>query len=161
MNSDRTSLGKLVSVIHRYGHGFFDNEFPDVEIGHGPRNFLAALYCREGINQDELSEYLMMDKTTTARAIKKLVDTGYVTRSRERRDRRYYHLFLTEKGKSLAPKIWESRIRWSDVLGEGFTDEEKRLFYSFLERAAENAARSRERKQERPFESTAGEIVSL
>lgn len=146
MNIDRSSLGKLVSIIHRYGHCFFDHEFSDVEIGHGPRNFLAALYCREGISQDELSEYLMMDKTTTARAIKKLVDTGYVTRIREASDRRFYHLYLTDKGRDLAPRIWETRRRWSEVLGEGLTDEEKKLFYSFLERAAEKAATFKEEK---------------
>lgn len=145
MHFDRTSLGKLVSVIHRYGHCFFDHEFSDVEIGHGPRNFLAALYCREGISQDELSEYLMMDKTTTARAIKKLVDTGYVTRSREERDRRFYHLYLTDKGRALAPRIWETRKQWTETLSEGFSEEEEKLFYFYLERAANNAARFRDK----------------
>src|SRR6056297_2455539 len=141
MNSSSTSLGRLVSAIHRYGHCFFDHLFSDIEIGHGPRNFLAALYLREGISQDELSECLMMDKTTTARAVKKLEDAGYVTRSREERDRRYYHLYLTDKGRALAPRIWETRKQWTEILSEGFSEEEEKLFYSYLERAADNAAR--------------------
>ena len=145
MNSSSTSLGRLVSAIHRYGHCFFDHLFSDIEIGHGPRNFLAALYLREGISQDELSEYLMMDKTTTARAVKKLEDAGYVTRSREEMDRRYYHLYLTDKGRALAPRIWETRKQWTEILSEGFSEEEEKLFYSYLERAADNAARLRDK----------------
>ncbi len=138
------SIGKMVSVIHRYGHSYFDHEFSDLDIGHGPRNFLAALFCREGMTQDELSEFLMMDKTTTARAVKQLVQAGYVTRRRDEDDHRYYHLYLTDKARDLAPRIWDARSKWTEVLSRGFTEEEKELIYTFLERAADNAARFRE-----------------
>lgn len=138
------SIGKMVSVIHRYGHSYFDHEFSDLDIGHGPRNFLAALFCREGMTQDELSESLMMDKTTTARAVKQLVQAGYVIRKRDEDDHRYYHLYLTDKARDLAPRIWDARSKWTEVLSKGFTEEEKELIYIFLERAADNAAGFRE-----------------
>ncbi len=142
---DQRSIGKLISIIHRYGHSYFDSVFADIKIGHGPRNFLAALFCREGMTQEELSESLMMDKTTTARAIKKLVDEGYVIRKRDENDRRYYHLYLTEKAKRLAPRIWEARARWAEVLSKGFSEEEKDMIYDYLSKAAQNAAAFKER----------------
>lgn len=144
--SEQRSIGKLISVIHRYGHSYFDSEFADLDIGHGPRNFLAALFCREGMTQEELSESLMMDKTTTARAIRKLVDEGYVVRRRDEKDRRYYHLYLTDKAKVLAPRIWEARARWAEVLSRGFSEEEKEMIYNLFNRLAENAAEFRERE---------------
>lgn len=136
-------IGKLVSIIHRYGHSYFDSVFSGLDVGHGPRNFLAALFCREGMTQDELSESLMMDKTTTARAVKKLLQAGYIIRKRDERDHRYFHLYLTDKAQALAPLIWETRARWTAVLSRGFTEEEKEQIYSFLQRAADNAARFR------------------
>ncbi len=141
----RRSIGKMVSVIHRYGHSYFDNEFSQLDIGHGPRNFLAAIYRREGMSQDELSENLQMDKTTTARAVKRLLETGYITRKRDQKDRRSYHIYLTEKGKELAPRIWETRARWTKVLSQGFTENEQELIYKFLSRAASNAAEFRKK----------------
>jgi len=133
-------IGKLISIIHRYGHSYFDSVFSGLDIGHGPRNFLAALFCREGMTQDELSESLMMDKTTTARAVKKLLQAGYIVRKRDEKDHRYYHLYLTYKALELAPFIWEARARWTAILSKGFTEEEKEQIYSFLQRAADNAA---------------------
>lgn len=143
---EQRSIGKLISVIHRYGHSYFDSVFADINIGHGPRNFLAALFCREGMTQEELSESLMMDKTTTARAIRKLVDEGYVVRRRDEKDRRYYHLYLTDKAKMLAPRIWEARARWAEVLSRGFSEEEKEMIYNLFNRLAENAAEFREKE---------------
>ncbi|WP_243466358.1 MFS transporter [Methanosarcina mazei] len=52
---------------------------------------------------ESLSDYLKIDKGTTARAIQKLVDEGYVFRQRDEKDRRSYRVFLTEKGKKLEP----------------------------------------------------------
>lgn len=138
------SAGKLFSVIHRYARHFFESEFSNLDIGHGPRNFLAALSLREGITQEELSETLMMDKTTTARSVKRLVEKGYVSRRKDEQDHRKYRLFLTEKGKILAPDLWTAREKWTRTLCRGFSEEEQKQIHRFLKRIAENAASSRQ-----------------
>lgn len=74
-------------------------------IGSGQFPFLMRLYREDGINQESLSDYLKIDKGTTARAIQKLVDEGYVFRQRDEKDRRSYRVFLTEKGKKLEPDM--------------------------------------------------------
>ena len=40
--------------------------------------FLLELYKKDGKNQEELSEKLNIDKGTTARAIKKLEEEGFL-----------------------------------------------------------------------------------
>lgn len=66
-------------------------------------------------------------------------------RKRDENDRRYYHLYLTEKAKRLAPRIWEARARWAEVLSKGFSEEEKDMIYDYLSKAAQNAAAFKER----------------
>jgi len=138
------SAGKLFSIIHRYARRFFEHEFAGLDIGHGPRNFLAALSLHEGITQEELSEMLLMDKTTTARSVKTLVEKGYVSRQKDEHDHRKYRLFLTNRGKVLAPDLWTAREKWTRTLCRGFSEEEQQQIHRFLKRIAENAVNSRQ-----------------
>ena len=139
------SLGKWVSIIHRYGRSFIDKEFVEFDIKGGYLQFIHALYRHDGLSQDELSEALSMDKTTTARAIKELVELGYVTKEHDSQDKRFYRLSLTTKGKDVVPKLERTLKRWTEVLGTGFTESESQLALDLLKKMAENAAAFKQR----------------
>ena len=141
------SLGQLLSVIHRNVRALLDLELAHMDIGHGPRRFLVEITLHEGLSQEELSRRLLMDKTTTARAVKRLEDHGYVERRRDREDRRQYHLFPTERARAFFPDIVEARERLKEGLMEGFCESEKDVLFSLLRRVADNAVRLREEKQ--------------
>ena len=103
-----------------------DSEFPDSDIGHGPRRFLVEIALNPGHTQEEISERLLMDKTTTARAVKQLEQRGYIIRKRNDIDKRRYRLDPTEKGKVLLPRVLEARKRALKALSENFSAPEGR-----------------------------------
>jgi len=134
------SLGKWISIIHRYSRSFVDKEFAELDIRGGYLQFVHALYRHDGLSQDELSEALGMDKTTTARAIKELVELGYVTKRHDWQDKRFCRLSLTTKGKDIVPRLERTLERWTEVLDTGFTQSERQLAIDLLKKMAENAA---------------------
>jgi DNA-binding MarR family transcriptional regulator len=84
------------------------------------------LFHEDGINQKNLSNYLQMDKATTTRAIKKLVDEGYIFRQKDKEDKRSYRIFLSEKGKRLEPYMKNIASGWNDILLSSFDDNQKK-----------------------------------
>lgn len=142
---ERVSPGKWLSIIHRCHNAFVDSQFRDLDIGHGPRAFLMALSFQDGVTQDELSSRLWMDKTTTARAVKKLVEFGYVRKERDPQDKRYCHLYITEKGMALIPRILEARKRFKSMMTAGLADEEIEELLRLLEKVATSLMDFREK----------------
>ncbi len=143
------SLGKLFSIIHRNLRSVLDLELVHMDVGHGPRRFLVEITRHEGLSQEELSRRLLMDKTTTARAVKRLEDRGYVLRRRAAEDRRHYHLYPTEKARVFLPDILEARREIQAGLTEGLTSEETEALTALLRRVADNAIGLRKQKQAR------------
>jgi DNA-binding MarR family transcriptional regulator len=87
---------------------------------------------KEGLSQKALSEELLIDKTTTAKAIGKLEEEGYVRRETDPADNRYNLLYLTESGREVLPKVQEVL---NDVRRESqadMDDEEYELLLSLL-----------------------------
>jgi len=139
------SLGKWISIIHRYSRNFVDKEFAEFDIKGGYLQFVHALYRHDGLSQDELSEALGMDKTTTARVIKELVELGYVAKKHDCHDKRFYRLSLTVKGKDIVPRLERTLKRWTEVLGTGFAQDERQLAITLLKKMADNAAAFKQR----------------
>ncbi|AKB79740.1 Transcriptional regulator, MarR family [Methanosarcina horonobensis HB-1 = JCM 15518] len=119
-------IGKAISYLYRYEQIFIGKKIEPYGIGSGQFPFLMRLYREDGINQESLSDYLKIDKGTTARAIQKLVDEGYVFRQRDEKDRRSYRVFLTEKGKKLEPDMKRIASEWEDILFSGFDDSQRK-----------------------------------
>jgi len=138
-SSKEESLGRWISVIHRYGHSYLEKQCGALDISHGHVAFLVGLYYRDDLSQEELSEARGLDKTTTARAIKKLLERGYVSISPDPADKRIHRLHLTAKGRDAAPKIIEFLKRWTAILSQGFSRDEKKILLGSLKRMAENA----------------------
>ncbi|MDO9507980.1 MAG: MarR family winged helix-turn-helix transcriptional regulator [Thermovirgaceae bacterium] len=137
------SFGKWLSIIHRNLCSFMDNAFPGSDIGHGPRRFLVEIALFPGHTQEEISERLLMDKTTTARAVKQLEQRGYINRKRDPYDRRRYRLIPTQKGEEMLPLVLEARRKAHIALSHGFSEEDLAQTASILRRMADNAVRLR------------------
>lgn len=125
MNKDVKSIGKYISILYRQAQSYITHQLRPYNIGSGQYIFLLALYEHDGINQEELSKELMIDKATTARALYKLEKSGYVLRETDPEDRRAYHVFITDKARELKPIIYRTVRAWSDLLGADLSEEEK------------------------------------
>ena len=148
------SLGKWISIIYRYAHAFFDKELAHANVSSGLVPFIYHIFRSDGLSQDELSEMIGIDKTTTARAIKTLVNLGYVSRNHDRVDKRIYRLYLTIKGRALIPEIEQVMAQWTDVILYGLSQEDKSQLQQTLRRMAENAKKFKEGDYKGPANRT-------
>jgi len=69
----------------------------------------------ERITQKELSDILLVDKSTTAKAVNSLVSQGYIKKRACTKDNRFRKLYLTEKGQSIKPKIQKTFLESLDI----------------------------------------------
>ena len=143
MNKSK-SVGRYISCIYRNFHKYMHHQLPEYNIGSGQFHFLMMLYRKDGVNQETLAEKLNIDKATSARAIKKLEEQGFVIRKKDSNDRRNYHIFLTPKAKKLKTNIGKILSNWTDILLEDLSEGEEKQLYSLLEKISKNATKHQE-----------------
>jgi len=131
MNSDE-SIFKWLSIVMRYTHKHINHQMEDLQIGRGQHQYLLTLYHHNGISQEELSKKLGIDKGTTARAVKKLVDNGYIVREVDENDKRAFKLFVTDKAEGYKNKFFEISDEWEATLLEGISEEQQQIIKTAL-----------------------------
>ncbi|WP_233531729.1 MarR family winged helix-turn-helix transcriptional regulator [Paenibacillus alkalitolerans] len=128
------SPGKYISAIYRHMQILITSRLEQYRIGSGQYIFLMTVANKEGISQKALSEELLIDKTTTAKAISKLESEGYVRRETDPADNRYNLLYLTESGRSVMPKVQEVLHDVNGKIRSGMGGEEYELTLSMLQK---------------------------
>ncbi|OME81532.1 MarR family transcriptional regulator [Paenibacillus sp. FSL A5-0031] len=119
-------------------------ELAPYRIGSGQYIFLMAIASQQPITQKALSEKLLIDKTTTAKAIAKLEAEGYVRREVDPADNRYQQLYLTESAQGVVPKVQEALDRVKSRTKQGISDEEYDLFINLLKVVLSNLSKQDE-----------------
>ncbi|MBP1967709.1 MarR family winged helix-turn-helix transcriptional regulator [Paenibacillus aceris] len=139
------SHGQYISAIYRHMQVLISSELAPYRIGSGQYIFLMAIAFQQPITQKALNEKLYIDKTTTAKAITKLEEEGYVRRETDPADNRYHLLYLTDSGREVVPKVQEALARVKNKTRKGITDEEYDLFLSLLNIVLRNLTEQEER----------------
>ncbi|MFS0725229.1 MarR family winged helix-turn-helix transcriptional regulator [Paenibacillus sp. 1P07SE] len=132
------SAGKYVGAIYRHLQILIADELKPYRIGSGQYIFLITIAEREGITQKALSEELLIDKTTTAKAVSKLEAEGYVKRVPSQEDQRFNQLYLTEAGREVLPLVKGKLQGMIGISRQGMSDEEYALLVSLLKRMLSN-----------------------
>ncbi|MHA2858506.1 MarR family winged helix-turn-helix transcriptional regulator [Paenibacillus sp. HGF5] len=132
------SHGHYISAIYRHMQILISAELAPYRVGSGQYIFLMAIAFQQPITQKALSKKLLIDKTTTAKAITKLEAEGYVRREADPADNRYQLLYLTESGRQVVPKVQEALDRVKNKTRKGITDEEYDLFVALLKTVLRN-----------------------
>ena len=98
-------LSQINAAIYRNLLSILNYKLKDIPIKSGQHDFFYVISQNEGITQKELSSHLYIGKSTTAKAVKSLMNKGYIRREKDEKDKRFERLYLTEKGKEIAPRI--------------------------------------------------------
>lgn len=141
MKKDAETIGKYISILYRSGTMYFNKNFNDYKIGSGQYMFLLFLSNNEGVTQEEISCKLYIDKGTTAKALKKLEEQGYVKRAVDENDKRAYKVYLTDEGKNSIDSIYKILVNWNNILTYDFSEEEKEVALKLLKRMINNKNR--------------------
>lgn len=131
---DNESIGRLVSIIYRWGNIYFSNALDSEELGHGQLKMLMFVGRNEGATQQEISDYFQMDKGTTSFLIKHLVKNEYVIKTDHEIDKRCKQLYLTEKALVKFSELSKISKSWTEKLLTDFTDDERQEAFRLLDK---------------------------
>ena len=131
-------LIKLNNKIFRTTQVYLDKVLKEYELSSGSYTYLFMLKENEGISQNKISEELSCDKAMSARTITKLIKLGYINRKEDKEDSRAYKLYLTEKAKTIIPKVLEEIHKLVCLITEDLDEEEKFITIDSLNKILNN-----------------------
>ncbi|MCX7781158.1 MAG: MarR family transcriptional regulator [Negativicutes bacterium] len=136
MNKDR--LGKHISLIYRYSQIYFNEQLKKFKLGSGQYIFLMSLFENNGITQEQLAAAVKFDKATTARAVAKLEEEGYVIRKISETDKRAYNLYITDKANAIKTELTAVLDEWNRIMLYNFAEQEKENVHNLIEKIGNN-----------------------
>ena len=135
-----TAFTKSINVLYRCAVLFRTEKLKETGLN-GYQNTYISNICRNpGISQDQLSKLIYINKSNVTRQLAALEQMGFITREASPTDRRVLLVYPTQKAKDLYPYIQQILGEWNDYLTSDFTEEERVLLSSMMERVMEKAA---------------------
>jgi DNA-binding MarR family transcriptional regulator len=105
----------------------------DLNITPGQMTVLYTLYKGDGIPITELSKKVFLDNSTLTGLLDRLEKLGLVVRSATSEDRRCYHIYLTDKAKSLQNDICHTMAKVEHLMTTGCSEAEVATFRKVLD----------------------------
>ena len=136
--SEHKHIAKYISQLYRKGSSYINKEISKYGIGSGQFMFLLELYKKDGKNQEDIAEDLKMDKGTTARALKKLEEQGFLTRLKDEKDKRSNKIYLSDKAKNIREDIFNILDDWNKQITRSLAKEEVKMLEDLLEKVSKN-----------------------
>lgn len=113
-------------------------KFKELKLQKGQFTFLTRICENPGINQIDLSNILKVDKTTTTKAIQKLIDAGYISKEKDDTDKRMWRLYPKKKALEDYEFIIDEENRNIGVCFDKFSEEEKEMVYELVRKMSKN-----------------------
>lgn len=127
------SVGRLVSILYRKNQVYMNLMLKPLNLTASEFPIILYLFGHEGVTQEELASYLLIDKASTARAVQSLVNKGYIKKERDKIDRRANNVSLTEMAFAQKSTIFELLYQWNDFLTEGLDEDAVNTMFQVLE----------------------------
>jgi DNA-binding MarR family transcriptional regulator len=127
-----------IGMIARALDSISNIEFKEYELTKGQYLYLVRICENPGIIQEKLAEMIKVDRTTAARAIKKLEMNGFIDKKDDQENKKIKKLFPTEKGKQVYPFIKKENDYSNSVALEGFSEIEADTIFNLLQRVRKN-----------------------
>ncbi|GIN23321.1 MarR family winged helix-turn-helix transcriptional regulator [Siminovitchia fordii] len=127
-----------IGMIARALDSISNIEFKEYDLTKGQYLYLVRICENPGIIQEKLSEMIKVDRTTAARAIKKLEMKGFIEKKNDEHNKKIKKLFPTEKGKQVFPFIKRENDHSNSVALAGFSEREVETIFTLLQRVRKN-----------------------
>lgn len=127
-----------IGMIARALDSISNIEFKEYNLTKGQYLYLVRICENPGIIQEKLAEMIKVDRTTAARAIKKLEMNGFIKKMDDEHNKKIKKLFPTEKGKDVFPVIKRENNHSNSVALAGFSEKEAETIFHLLQRIRKN-----------------------
>ncbi|ULT59293.1 MarR family transcriptional regulator [Neobacillus drentensis] len=127
-----------IGMIARALDSISNIEFKEYDLTKGQYLYLVRICENPGIIQEKVAEMIKVDRTTAARAIKKLEMNGFIEKKDDANNKKIKKLFPTEKGKNVYPFIRRENDYSNHVALAGLSETEVETIFNLLQRVREN-----------------------
>ena len=138
----KESIGKLMIFMKKTKVNFEKeilNTATNLGISKPEADVLLFLSNNIGCNRGcDMVEIRGFSKSYVSKAVGKLLSKGYISFEQDENDRRYQHIILNDSSKPLIEELSKVEKRVFKNLWIGITEEEKKTFYSVIEKKVNN-----------------------
>ena len=127
-----------IGMIARALDSISNIEFKEYNLTKGQYLYIVRICENPGIIQEKLAEMIKVDRTTAARAIKKLEMNGFIEKKGDEHNKKIKKLFPTDKGKRVYPFIKRENDHSNSVALAGFSEREVENIFHLLQRVRKN-----------------------
>jgi DNA-binding MarR family transcriptional regulator len=127
-----------IGMIARALDSISNIEFKEYDLTKGQYLYLVRICENPGIIQEKLAEMIKVDRTTAARAIKKLEMNGFIEKKDDEHNKKIKKLFPTVKGSYVYPFIKRENEYSNSIALAGFTEAEADTIFQLLQRVRKN-----------------------
>ncbi|QSF43923.1 MarR family winged helix-turn-helix transcriptional regulator [Paenibacillus tianjinensis] len=127
-----------IGMIARALESISNIEFKEYNLTKGQYLYLVRICENPGIIQEKLAEMIKADRTTAARAIKKLEMNGFIEKKADEHNLKIKKLYPTVQGQEVYPFIKRENDYSNLVALAGFTGSEAEVMAGFLQRIRKN-----------------------
>lgn len=127
-----------IGMIARALDSISNIEFKELDLTKGQYLYLVRICEHPGIIQEKLAEMIKVDRTTAARAIKKLEIQGFIEKKEDKQNKKIKKLYPTLKGEQTYPFLKREGDYSNKVALNGFSGEEIETIYQMLQRVRKN-----------------------
>ncbi|MFC4618908.1 MarR family winged helix-turn-helix transcriptional regulator [Camelliibacillus cellulosilyticus] len=127
-----------IGMIARALDSISNIEFKEYDLTKGQYLYLVRICENPGIIQEKLAEMIKIDRTTAARAVKKLEMKGFIEKKGDEHNKKIKKLFPTVKGKNVYPFIKRENDHSNIVALQGFSENDTETLFNLLQRVRKN-----------------------
>ena len=133
-----TEILREIGMIARALDSISNIEFKEYDLTKGQYLYLVRICENPGIIQEKVAELIKVDRTTAARAVKKLELNGFIEKKEDAYNKKIKRLFPTDKGEQIYPFIKREHDHSNHVALAGFSEREAETLFHLLQRARKN-----------------------
>jgi DNA-binding MarR family transcriptional regulator len=129
----------FIGIINKNLREYLKIKLRDVDLKKEEVHFLHFICKNKQVEQNELTKCFHVDKSTTTRKIRKLIDYGYIIRKKDKDDHRKYLLTPTKSGNQLSKDIILMFEELNTKLTKNLTIKETEQFQSIISKIIKNS----------------------
>lgn len=132
--------GRLISSVARLMKLFISRRMSIDSYDINPKQLFVLLSIMHNPNTSlkEICENQAFDKPDVTKAVKKLLELGYIESKTDENDKRISRLNITPKSDEILPRVWDIMLSMRTVIYKGFSEDEINTVNSLLQRINNN-----------------------
>ena len=127
-----------IGAVARSIQSISDIQFRQLRLQKGQFIFLTRICEIPGINLIDLSNLLRVDKTTTTKAVQKLIEAGYIRKEQDISDQRVWRLYPEEPALHSYTQVIAAENQYIFHCFQGFSAQEKKAVSILMSRMRDN-----------------------